>query len=398
MIRRRSLVDRQGAYYLEDRAPEVTDLFAGRRPGVWLGEGSARFGLGGVVGPAELGAVLSGQPPGSTLRPDPRRRRSAHDLVVAATKPVSVLFASEDPSTARQVVLAHERAVEVVLGYLERRAAVVRRSERSEVVARPAEGLVAAAFTQGISRSGDPHLHTHVVVANLARDDEGRFGALDGRALDAHRSAADALYRAHLRVELVRRLGVRWERGPGGAELIAGVSDAEAVALSGRAAEARAGLRVRPAKVSFASRDEAEDVWAERRHRQPHLADQPRSQVRADVIDEHRFAGLVALTSPTSREVVVALAESAPGGIDAGSLERAASRLGPERGHGLGERRFAARAALPGRASLRLLGPRPTGRNALEAWWRRSESLERRSTERALSASDRRPLEIGRDR
>ncbi|HXQ58451.1 MAG TPA: relaxase domain-containing protein, partial [Acidimicrobiales bacterium] len=47
-----------------------------------------------------------------------------------------------------------------------------------------------------------PHLHTHVVVANLGRGPEGRWSALDGRGLYAHASATDALYHAHLRYEL----------------------------------------------------------------------------------------------------------------------------------------------------------------------------------------------------
>jgi conjugative relaxase-like TrwC/TraI family protein len=394
VIRRRSLGDRRGDYYLEDRAAEVTDLFAGRQPGRWMGGAAARFGLCGAVESAELRAVLAGQPPGSTLHPDPRRHRTAHDLVIAAPKPVSVLFSRRDSELAREVVLAHERSVEAAFSYLEHRAAVVRRSRGAEVTPHPVDGLLVAAFTQGISRSGDPHLHSHVVIANLARDGEGRFGALDARALDAHRDAADALYRAQLRAELARRLGVVWERGPGGAEVIAGVSDAEVVALSGRSAEKRSGERSRPSKTSFSSRDEAVGVWTERRSRQPHLDDRPRSRARSDVIDEHRFAGLVALSSPTSRVVVGAFAESAPGGIDASSVERAAARLGPERGHGLSEQRFAARSVLPSRTSLRLLGPRPTRRDALEAWWRRSDSIERRSAERTLSGPSRAPLEL----
>ena len=76
-----------------------------------------------------------------------------------------------------------------------------------------AAGFVAAAYQHRTSRAQDPHLHTHVIVANMAQspaDQEWR--ALDGEAiLRTYRLAAGYLYQAHLRDELTRALGVEWE-------------------------------------------------------------------------------------------------------------------------------------------------------------------------------------------
>jgi conjugative relaxase-like TrwC/TraI family protein len=78
-----------------------------------------------------------------------------------------------------------------------------------------------------MSRSGDPNLHTHVLVQNAAQGPDGRWTALDSDRLYAHLMAADHLYLAAERAALTERLGVRW--GPvdarSGAAEILGLDD-----------------------------------------------------------------------------------------------------------------------------------------------------------------------------
>src|SRR5208283_4534088 len=93
------------------------------------------------------------------------------------------VLGSED--VREQVRAAHEDAATAALGYLERNGARVRRTlARGEARAvLPAQGLVAAAFMHRASRAPDPHLHSHVLVANLAPGPDGRWSALDARGL-----------------------------------------------------------------------------------------------------------------------------------------------------------------------------------------------------------------------
>ena len=44
----------------------------------------------------------------------------------------------------------------------------------------------------------------------MAQDHEGRFGALDSRAIYRHAKTAGYLYQAELRHQLAERLGVEW--------------------------------------------------------------------------------------------------------------------------------------------------------------------------------------------
>ena len=139
--------------------------------------------------------------------PAGRERVPGYDLTFSAPKSVSLLHALGNTRLQYLVVAAHEDAVAAALDYLEREAALLRRGHggREQVAA---QGLVAAAFRHRVSRALDPALHTHVLVANLARSADGRSGALDGRALYRHQTTAGYLYQAELRHRLAH--GSAW--------------------------------------------------------------------------------------------------------------------------------------------------------------------------------------------
>ena len=100
----------------------------------------------------------------------------------------------------------------------------------------PTSGMVAGQFTHAVSRNGDPHLHSHVVMANLVHGVDGRWTACDRRGLDAHRQAACSVYEAHLRAGL----GVRWTAPPPGRSAeIAGIPPEVLGELSSRGADIR---------------------------------------------------------------------------------------------------------------------------------------------------------------
>ena len=96
------------------------------------------------------------------------------------------------------------------LRYLEQHGVTATRRSRLESAVVPTTGVIAGQFTHAVSRNGDPHLHTHVVMANLVHGVDGRWGACDGRGIAAHRAAASEVYGAHLRAGLTAALGVRW--------------------------------------------------------------------------------------------------------------------------------------------------------------------------------------------
>jgi len=200
-------------YYLAAVADGVDEYYwgVGEAPGRWTGSASAGLGLAGEVSAEDLAAVWSGRDPrtGEQLGRFVGREIAGFDLTFRAPKSVSLLGLLGDPSTAAEVREAHEAAVDAALAYAEREAARSRTGHNgvNEIFV---NGLIAAAFRHRTSRAGDPHLHTHVLVANMAKGDDGRWRTLDGRQIYLHAKTAGYLYEAHLRHELTERLGVEW--------------------------------------------------------------------------------------------------------------------------------------------------------------------------------------------
>jgi len=232
------------AYYLEVAgSPE--------RPGPepdarWIGRGSESWGLSGPVGGDQLGRALAGTDPRTGAELSASRSRvtvAGFDLTFCAPKSVSLLHALGEPDVSDAVGTGHRRAVEAAVEYLDQRAVAVRR--RTEGVGRlpvPGLGAPAAAFVHRTSRGLDPHLHTHVVLANVARDRAGDWSALDGRGIYAHASAAGALYQAQLRHELTTNLGVQWSGLRGGRADIEGIGPEARAEFSRRSQAIRAHL------------------------------------------------------------------------------------------------------------------------------------------------------------
>jgi conjugative relaxase-like TrwC/TraI family protein len=171
-------------------------------------------------------------------------RRAGYDVVASAPKSVSVLYALGPPAVAEQVRLAHENAVAQAQDYLQRHAAHALRGHqgdgsRAERVG--TDGLIVATFPYRTRRAEDPQLHTHLVIPNLLHGVDGRWSAVDSRALHRHAMTAGYLYQV-LRGELSRTIGVGWTDVRNGVAEVVGVPDALVKAFSTRRAQIDAEL------------------------------------------------------------------------------------------------------------------------------------------------------------
>lgn len=157
-------------------------------------------------------AVMAGLDPWTAVplgRPYDEKSVRGYDVTASAPKSVSVLWAVGDDQTRAEVLDAHDTAVVAMVGWIEAHAHT-RRRIGGQVCMVDADGIVAAAFRQHTSRALDPQLHTHVVLANRVRSDDGRWLALDARTIMLDQRTLSALYHSTLRSELTRRLGVGW--------------------------------------------------------------------------------------------------------------------------------------------------------------------------------------------
>lgn len=141
------------------------------------------------------------------------KNRAVHgfDFTFAPPKSVSVLWALGDAGVREQVEAAHHDAINHVVDMMEADS-IRTRQGAGGVVQTETRGVIAAAFDHWDSREGDPHLHTHLVVANRVQGPDGRWRTLDSRgALMPAQVALSEAYDNHLMDSLAARLGVEWQ-------------------------------------------------------------------------------------------------------------------------------------------------------------------------------------------
>jgi len=155
--------------------------------------------------------------PGSPASPGTPGRHAVvgYDLTFTAPKSVSILWALADDATRAKVHGAHRAAVASALEFVE--ATVVRtRVGAGGCRQVRAKGMIAAGFEHWDTRTTDPNLHTHVVLANKVQGPDGVWRALDGKTIHAAAVTVSELYDVLVADELTRRLPVTWgmrERG-----------------------------------------------------------------------------------------------------------------------------------------------------------------------------------------
>lgn len=404
-------------YYLSDLAAELPDP----TPGRWAGRAAEGLGLVGPVAGTDFREVLWGRHPisGRSMRPG-RAAVGAYDLTLSAPKSVSVLFGLGGEDVARAVLSAQTQAIEGALCYLEQHALSAVRHAGSTRTVVPVTGAVAAVFTHGISRGADPHVHSHVVLANLVHGTDGRWSSTDQRALFAHRLAASAAYGAYLRAALSDALGVRWTRTHSGDPEVAGLSPELRSVFSARSADIRRrlhehsvhssrGRRVawaatRPPKGHGLDAATLRQAWA-RRARESGAGPLAlgevlgRAAARAP-LDEHRHAATIVLTAHGGahrRDVVAAFGLAAPAGMDEGSLTHAVAAWVPTQASdavGVAEPLHQRRTVLPANHLLRALGPRPTTCAAHDLWLDAARVIDAYRARWGLQAS-REPEPLG---
>ncbi|THD09305.1 MobF family relaxase [Metallibacterium scheffleri] len=218
---------------------------AGRVPSRWLGAGAVLQNLHGEVGRDALRDQLAGKVRDADCnarqlginRAGDFQHRGGWDFAVSAPKSVSIESLVHSNGAVQE---AHRRAVSAVVAYLERYGAAARINGQHVATG----NLTIAAYDHVSSRSGDPQLHTHLLVANVTHDHGGRARSVSNERLLEHRAAADAVYHATLSREL-QALGYSVRHDRAGHVEIASYSPEQLADFSTRSREIEASLAAR---------------------------------------------------------------------------------------------------------------------------------------------------------
>ena len=241
----------QGASYYERDGYYAKDDPEHRDASAWAGRGAEELGLKGPVDPETFRAVLEGKvPDGSDTRLGRRGKdgsiehRPGRDLTFSAPKSVSLAALVGGD---RRIVEAHDRSVAATLAWVEKNAAETRMKdpETGRMGRVGNQKIVAATFRHDTSRNLDPQLHTHAVLANMVKGEDGKWRSMANEGLYARQKLIGMLYRNELAAGLGRLgYGIEKTHADGRFE-IAGVPRETIEAFSSRRAEIEAAMEAR---------------------------------------------------------------------------------------------------------------------------------------------------------
>ena len=303
----------QAASYYESAGEYYAD--GGQSPSEWQGKGAEELGLSGDVDRDQFRELLDGKVADQqlgTTRDGKLEHRPGWDVTLSAPKSVSIMA---EVAGDRRLIAAHGAAVKTALAHVEEHMAATRLRDGGAVNRTATGNLVVASFQHGTSRAQDPQLHTHNVILNATKGEDGTWRSLEPRAIYQLQKQIGAIYRQELALK-VRELGYEIVVGKGSMFEIKGVSPEVMAAFSTRSAEIEAALGERGT-----SRDDAtaaEKQVAALDTRQAKVAADPAALV-ADWRDTATAAGF----GPEARLAMVREAE----GVAASNDHRATIEL-----------------------------------------------------------------------
>lgn len=203
----------------------------GNPPGIWLGRACQDLGV--VAGSRadrqqveRLFNNLKHPVTGVELKNDGVSKRghtrgpngvgavSGFDLTFENSKSISLLWALGDEDIRRTVQQCHDEAVEETMEWWQDDIAATRIGKGGALQVE-VKGVAANKYDHYDTRDHEPHLHSHVVVSNIAVRLDGQTGALDGRTIYAAQVYTSEKFNNIMRDKLRERLGVEFEQREG---------------------------------------------------------------------------------------------------------------------------------------------------------------------------------------
>ncbi|NML89172.1 relaxase domain-containing protein [Sphingobium sp. TB-6] len=233
---------------------EADDYYSegGLSPSEWQGAGAEALGLSGEVNRDQFRALLDGRIADQqlgTFRDGQLEHRPGWDVTLSAPKSISIIA---EVAGDRRLIAAHGEAVSTAMAHVEKHMAATRVRDGGTVTREATGNLVIASFQHGTSRAQDPQLHTHNVIMNATRDEDGAWRSLEPRAIYQLQKQIGAIYRQELALK-VRELGYEIETGKDSMFEIKGLSAEVMAAFSTRSAEIEAALAERGTSRDTAS-------------------------------------------------------------------------------------------------------------------------------------------------
>jgi conjugative relaxase-like TrwC/TraI family protein len=163
----------------------------------WSGQGAAILALNGQVSTVEYNNAYQGlDTQGNPLRQrqSGKKYNPGRDITLSAPKSVSLLgLVKQDQA----VIQAHQQAVKTTLTYIEQNC-IFTRTGKGGVNHLQTDNALFAVFQHDDNRNQDPQLHSHCVIFNQTKGEDGKWRAMDNRELYQQKMTIGMVYHHEL--------------------------------------------------------------------------------------------------------------------------------------------------------------------------------------------------------
>lgn len=189
------------AYYEKDN-------YYSQSAGQWQGKGGELLGLAGEVRHEDFQNLVYGRDrEGNQLvegsRANGGEHRAGTDLTLSVPKSVSMLV---EVVGDQRIQEAHDKAVTAALDFVEKNFSQARLTSEGQTGRVDTGNLIIAKFQHHTSRALDPQTHTHALILNMTRREDGAWRALSNEKLFESKMLIGQIYRNELAANL-RELG-----------------------------------------------------------------------------------------------------------------------------------------------------------------------------------------------
>ena len=201
-----------GLYYVNDPNREARPIrrdeyYVGEGGGVWWTTAETLVRNGAPIEKETFRDLCAGIHPAtgaSLVRAAGANHRAGWDITFSAPKSVSILWMAGDAQQRTILQDSHRAAVRYALGLLEQERLVEVRSGVGGRIREKPSVLIVGLFDHFTSREGDPNIHTHSVLMNVAgrSGSATKFLTIDPDRLYEWQLVLGAAYRADLSARL----------------------------------------------------------------------------------------------------------------------------------------------------------------------------------------------------
>ena len=251
-------------YYTQDEGLEHSE---------WFGQGAGELGLSGKIDRQAFFDVLNGKVEGQELGKwvknektgeTEREHRPGTDMTFSAPKSVSLMAEVYGRKDVRE---AHEAAVKAALRHIEVELARTRQTVDGMTEPVKTGNVTVAMFRHNTSRDLDPQTHTHAVIMNATKRDDGQWRSLSNEEIYNAQRVVGAIYTSEL-ADRLQALGYELRRtDEKGNFEVAGISREQIEHFSQRRAEIEAALKAQGVDIGSASAQQKEDATLRTRAR-----------------------------------------------------------------------------------------------------------------------------------